>query len=232
MHTIYSHASYLTRTGEASTLFPENGREPSDSLAVAIVVQMPDDGKEHMVGVALDAHGKTLAYGLLSTGTVDSCMLYPRDLYQWALTIPCVRFVGVAHNHPSGDTTPSKPDIKATHTVAQSGAMLGIDLMWSLVVTHANSTWAIVPGVKQKATGDDGGKTSTVKGEDETEGEGEGEGDKDEGDDGENEGETNSDDKDKRVEAGGNAISTTRLDTTTDQLKTAIGNLLQRKGRA
>jgi DNA repair protein RadC len=135
---------------------PEKTVEPSDELVAAIVKIMPDDGKEHAVAVAMNTQGQPIAIGHLATGTVDCVMLPARDVYSWALLQPTVRYVGVAHNHPSGDTTPSGPDAQMTGLLAAAGKMLGVELLWSLVVTHANSTWQAIPVPNQPSMqGDD-----------------------------------------------------------------------------
>jgi hypothetical protein len=121
------------------------------AVAALVIAAMPDDGQEHLVAVALDAHGLPVAYGKVATGSVDNCPLFARDVYAWALTIPGCRFVGIAHNHPSGDVTPSGPDVAGSALVAKGGAMLALELVWSMVVTHQGPHWALVPAAKGKA---------------------------------------------------------------------------------
>ena len=124
--------------------FPVEAVEPADILARSLVLALPNDGREHLIAVALDVHGKPIAWEVVATGTVDSVILEPRDVYRWAVNVPRARFVGVAHNHPSGVTTPSKPDIRGTAGLAAAGRIIGLDLAWSLVVTHENETWEAI----------------------------------------------------------------------------------------
>jgi hypothetical protein len=158
--------------------------ETGDWLAQMIRGTIPEDGQEHLFVMALDVHGMPLARGLVSCGTVDSCPLYPRDVFSWALAVPRVRFVGVAHNHPSGDVTPSGGDKTGTAVLAKSGQMLGIDLAWSMVVTHENDQWQLVPLVK---TPDKGERTDSPEDPDseapEPDSDNQPEGDDSEGDD-------------------------------------------------
>jgi len=144
--------------GEGFTFKPEDallardakpGDVKGDAVAGLVKDAMPDDGQEHLVAVALDAHGVPLAYSRVATGSVDQCPLFARDVYAWALTVPCVRFVGVAHNHPSGHVEPSGPDVAGTAVLAKVGQMLGLDVVWSMVVTHTpgpdgSCPWALV----------------------------------------------------------------------------------------
>lgn len=123
---------------------PSTVEAASDALAASLVRMMPHDGKEHLVAVATDAHGKPLAWQVVSSGTVDAVMLYPRDVFAFALTVPRVRFVGIAHNHPSGDVTPSGADVAGTGNMVKAGSMIGVDLLWSLVVTHESDKWSLI----------------------------------------------------------------------------------------
>jgi len=215
--------AYVSRS-ESSHKFPAKiMAEPTAEIAAAIVAVMPDDGKEHLVTVATDTKGKPLACAIVSSGTVDSCMLYPRDVYSWALTVPNVRFVGVAHNHPSGDTTPSEPDKKASAALATAGSMLGVDLLWSLVVTHANDSWAVVPPPQGRTAKP--GDEDTGKAKPEEQGEGEQDGDGDEDMDGE--------EQDSEAPGNGTQIVTQfggggGSTASTDDLKSALAGLFAR----
>ncbi|MCS6780056.1 MAG: DNA repair protein RadC [Geminicoccaceae bacterium] len=60
-----------------------------------------------------------------SRGTVDHTPLYPREVVKRALELGASAIVMV-HNHPSGDPTPSKPDIETTRAVVQALAAVGI----------------------------------------------------------------------------------------------------------
>ena len=201
MRDVVNAAKWISReTGETSHYMPADafvakgatpGDERGDAVCGLVRAAMPDDGQEHLVAVAMDAHGVPLAYGRVATGSVDQCPLFARDVFAWALTVPCVRFVGVAHNHPSGDTTPSGPDGQGTALLAKVGQMLALDVVWSMVVTHEatpGAEWALVP-IKGKAPeqgeqepyqphdpDEDEGEDSEGEGEDDPEGEPESDG--------------------------------------------------------
>ncbi|MDW8125056.1 MAG: DNA repair protein RadC [Geminicoccaceae bacterium] len=60
-----------------------------------------------------------------SRGTVDHTPLYPREVVKRALELGACAIIMV-HNHPSGDPTPSKPDIEMTRAVVQALAAVGV----------------------------------------------------------------------------------------------------------
>jgi len=176
---------------------PEMALEASDDVAKLAVQVLPYDGQEHLFALAMDVHGVPLACARVATGSVDNCPLFARDLFAWGVTVPRARFLGVAHNHPSGDVTPSGPDASGTALLMKLGQMMGLDVVWSLVVTHKGPQWkAIVPKGQPKPKDgerepyqpkdpdeeDEGKGEPKDKGEedgDEGEGEEDGEGDED-----------------------------------------------------
>lgn len=143
---------------DGAVVVPYKSMDPSSRLAVTAAHAIPDDGREHLMAMAIDCQGQPLAWNIVSSGTVDAVMFYPRDVFAWALLVPGVRFVGVAHNHPSGNVEPSGADVSGTANLAACGKALGVDLAWSLVVTHLSNAWrAIELNAPPKAGGDDGG---------------------------------------------------------------------------
>ena len=66
-------------------------------------------------------------------GTVDHTPVYPREVVKRALELGASAIIMV-HNHPSGDTTPSKADIEVTRSVARALATVGISLHDHVVI--------------------------------------------------------------------------------------------------
>jgi DNA repair protein RadC len=149
----------LTRAEWENIVHVPNPATAGNDLARAVASMIPEDGREHLVAVALDVHQKPLAWSIVSSGTVDAVMMQPRDVFAWALLVPGVRFVGVAHNHPSGDVTPSGADKSSSVNLAKCGQSLDVQVLWSLVVTHLSDAWKSIP-LEQKQPpkgGDDAG---------------------------------------------------------------------------
>ena len=61
--------------------------------------------------------------------------MHPREVFQAAVSLGACALI-VAHNHPSGDPTPSAEDREVTARLAQAGHVLGIQLLDSIVVTE------------------------------------------------------------------------------------------------
>jgi DNA repair protein RadC len=89
--------------------------------------------REHCLLVTLDVKHRLLGVHTVSVGTADHTFMAPRELYRDAL-LAGASAVFVAHNHPSGDPTPSADDRQVTRRLAQAGATLGVDLLDHLVI--------------------------------------------------------------------------------------------------
>jgi DNA repair protein RadC len=85
----------------------------------------------------LDRRNALIADELQATGTIDHAPVYPREVVKRALDLGASAIIMV-HNHPSGDTTPSRADIEITKAVAEAAGTLGIQLHDHLIVGGRN----------------------------------------------------------------------------------------------
>ncbi|MEZ0575851.1 RadC family protein [Halodesulfovibrio aestuarii] len=90
--------------------------------------------KEEFWAAFLDNQNRLLSWERISTGTVNTTMIYPRELMEQALQRKASSLV-IVHNHPGGNLTPSSPDIEITRHIAQAGRILGIRLLDHLIIT-------------------------------------------------------------------------------------------------
>lgn len=70
---------------------------------------------------------------VMSIGTVNKTFVSARDIFMEALKNQAV-YIIMIHNHPSGDPTPSKDDIKCTHIIQNAGKLLGVPLIDHVVI--------------------------------------------------------------------------------------------------
>ncbi len=71
----------------------------------------------------------------ISQGTLNSSLVHPRELFKKALQHSCAAII-LAHNHPSGDPTPSSEDIKITKQLISAGEVMGIRILDHIVIGH------------------------------------------------------------------------------------------------
>ncbi len=69
----------------------------------------------------------------ISSGTVDAVVAHPREVYRECVRVSASAVI-VAHNHPSGDPTPSRQDVDVTRHLVEAGRLLRIPLLDHVVV--------------------------------------------------------------------------------------------------
>lgn len=72
---------------------------------------------------------------MLFRGTVDSCLVHPRDIFRFAYTENASSLI-VAHNHPSGDPQPSTEDILFTRRLVRASDLLQVPILDHLIITQ------------------------------------------------------------------------------------------------
>jgi len=73
----------------------------------------------------------------LFRGTVDSCLVHPRDVFRFACQTNASGLL-IAHNHPGGDPLPSHADVQITKQLVAAGRIFQIPIVDHLLVTKTN----------------------------------------------------------------------------------------------
>lgn len=98
-----------------------------------------DEKQEHVFVLYLDSQRHLLCEpAVILRGTVNSALVHPREIFRNAIKLGAVSIV-VAHNHPSGDATPSDEDVEQTRRLVETGRCVGIPLDDHIVI--ARDTW-------------------------------------------------------------------------------------------
>jgi DNA repair protein RadC len=69
----------------------------------------------------------------ISQGTLDTLLVHPREVFKTAIAANASAVV-LAHNHPSGDPTPSEADIKVTRDLIRAGQLLKIEVLDHIIL--------------------------------------------------------------------------------------------------
>ena len=91
---------------------------------------------ETLMAIAVNARRRLIAHTVLAMGTQDTILVHPREVFRFAI-MAGANAIGIAHNHPSGDPTPSEGDIRVTRDLARAGQLLRIDLMDHVIIGSA-----------------------------------------------------------------------------------------------
>lgn len=96
-------------------------------------LQLQGHEREHFAAVFLNAKHHLLAYEVLFTGSLEGTEVHPREVVKQALRHNASAVV-VAHNHPSGDPTPSAADRSMTIRLRDALRMVDIRLLDHFVI--------------------------------------------------------------------------------------------------
>lgn len=97
--------------------------------------QLRDKKQEHFYVIYLNTKNKIIKDKLLYVGILNESLLHPRDIFKEAYLINASSII-IIHNHPSGDTTPSKADEIITNQIKIVGTHLGIQLTDHVIISH------------------------------------------------------------------------------------------------
>ena len=89
--------------------------------------------KEILKLLLLNTRARLIGELNVSTGTVDTALVSPRELFMEALQRNAVSII-LLHNHPSGDPTPSLADVQITRRIYEAGALIGIELLDHIII--------------------------------------------------------------------------------------------------
>lgn len=89
--------------------------------------------EEHVYIIALTVKCEPLGVFELAHGTVSQSVMNPREIFVRLLLVGASAFI-IAHNHPSGDCTPSKNDIEATKRVREAADLMGVEFFDHIII--------------------------------------------------------------------------------------------------
>ncbi|MCJ8013798.1 DNA repair protein RadC [Paenibacillus sp. KQZ6P-2] len=107
-------------------------RSPRDAAEV-LMEQLRYLQKEHFVCLFLNTKNHIIAQETLSIGSLNASIVHPREVFRAAMKCSSASLV-CAHNHPSGDPTPSPEDISLTSRLKEAGEIVGIEVLDHLII--------------------------------------------------------------------------------------------------
>jgi DNA repair protein RadC len=95
--------------------------------------RLRDAKKENFVALLLDGRHRLLREERVSEGSLTSAIVHPREVFGPAIREGAAAVI-VAHNHPSGDPSPSREDLAVTARLLEVAALVGIELVDHVVI--------------------------------------------------------------------------------------------------
>jgi DNA repair protein RadC len=115
------------------------GRElltSSSAVQVYLKTLLAGLPREEFWVLFLDRRNQLLTSERLGQGSVDHAPVYPREVLRRALEVGASALI-LVHNHPSGDPTPSRPDLEMTKVIVEGARMLGLNVWDHMIVGGA-----------------------------------------------------------------------------------------------
>lgn len=81
----------------------------------------------------LNVRNNVVSAHMTGLGTLDKCPVHPREVFRHAIINGASKII-IAHNHPSGDPSPSQPDLDITRGLVEAGKIVGIEVLDHVVV--------------------------------------------------------------------------------------------------
>jgi len=107
-------------------------QSPEDAAAL-LLYEMSALEQEHLRALLLDTRHQVLKMHDVVRGSVNSAQVRIAEIFREAVRVNAVALI-LAHNHPSGDPTPSAEDIALTRQAQEAGRLLDIAVLDHLVI--------------------------------------------------------------------------------------------------
>ena len=116
-----------------STLYGAKKMTQSKEAADFFATHLTGKAHEEFIVLFLDAKHAPTGYQIVSVGSLTLSIVHPREVFKLACCENAAAIV-CAHNHPSGDPTPSQEDRALTDRLEKCGELLGIRLLDHIVL--------------------------------------------------------------------------------------------------
>jgi DNA repair protein RadC len=91
------------------------------------------EDREVFLAICLDGSGRINSINIVSIGCLTAGIVHPREVFKPAILSNADSIV-IAHNHPSGNPTPSEDDLKITRQLFKAGKLLGININEHIII--------------------------------------------------------------------------------------------------
>ncbi|MBU3097674.1 JAB domain-containing protein [Clostridium sp. DSM 17811] len=89
--------------------------------------------REELILICLNNKNEPISVSTISIGSLNASIVHPREVFKVAILSNSASVI-LAHNHPSGDTTPSSEDVSITKRLVEAGKIIGIPIIDHIVI--------------------------------------------------------------------------------------------------
>ncbi|MBM0045930.1 DNA repair protein RadC [Anaerococcus sp. DFU013_CI05] len=105
----------------------------SDDIYQYLKNELQEKKNEYFYAILLDTKNVIISKEVISIGILDASIVHPREAFKTAIK-KSAKSIIFAHNHPSGDFTPSKDDFKTTQRLFEAGEILDIEVLDHIII--------------------------------------------------------------------------------------------------
>jgi DNA repair protein RadC len=127
------------RTVEQARSKPRKQIRTPDDAKEMLEEQLRSLNREELHMIMLDIRNRVIRTVRMSEGGLTSAVIQPRDLFREAVKANAAGII-LVHNHPSGDSSPSRDDIESTLRLIEMGQLMGIKVIDHLVIAVSGCT--------------------------------------------------------------------------------------------
>jgi DNA repair protein RadC len=106
-------------------------KQSSDAFAYLKFMSLYPE--ENLMVLCLNTKNRIIESKIVSVGSLNSSIVHPREVFKQAIRVHAASII-IAHNHPSGDPTPSVEDTTITTRLKECGKIVGIELLDHIIV--------------------------------------------------------------------------------------------------
>lgn len=123
----------------------------ADDVAQKFLALLRNELVEKFMAVALSSSNTIIASKVISSGNLDASIVHPREVFRFAIE-NSAKSVILIHNHPSGNTEPSKADIEITNKLVAAGEIFSIPILDHIIIAGDSYTSLAGRGLLGKAS--------------------------------------------------------------------------------
>jgi DNA repair protein RadC len=123
----------LTVGDKAAEYFHDPRAITSSAEVSARFASLRRETRENFLALHLDAKNKILCLDRVSVGSLSAAVVHPREIFKSCLLSSAAALL-LIHNHPSGNTSPSREDIELTTRLKEASELLGIRILDHIII--------------------------------------------------------------------------------------------------
>lgn len=121
------------RLVEDRSLYSPDPIHNADDAVKIMQKELSQYDREVMCVLNLDTKNRVININFASMGTINASLVAPREIFKTSILSNAASIM-LMHNHPSGEITPSKEDIKVTNTLVKCGVLMDIQVLDHIII--------------------------------------------------------------------------------------------------